>query len=195
MTTKPAPKSAPHSQQTSKPSAKVEKQTNHASRVREEASLAESGSDLKSQQPARTTKKAPGKPTSLTREQSDLFKAFSKPKAKLHREDTGSSVGDSPAPSVVAQSVRVHVSAGVDSVLIVSSPESQVYLRMVCTTKDPTFETMLTCAEPMKDASEDEQEADFIDSTAAEAKSNRNSKAEREEQLRKMMEQEGMYLF
>lgn len=54
---------------------------------------------------------------------------------------------------------------------------------------------MLTCTEPMKDASEDEQEADFIDSTAAEAKSNRKSKAEREEKLREMMEREGVYSF
>lgn len=44
----------------------------------------------------------------------------------------------------------------------------------------------------MKDASEDEQEADFIHNTAAEKASYRKSKAEREEQLRKMMDQEGI---
>lgn len=45
----------------------------------------------------------------------------------------------------------------------------------------------------MRDVSEDEQEAEFIHRTAVEARSDRKSKAKREEQLRKMMEQEGVY--
>lgn len=106
-TMKAAAKPAPQSQQTSKPSTRIDKPPGQASRGSKEASPAESGSDLKAQQPARTKKKVTGKPTGLKREQSDLFKSFSKPKAKLNREDTGSSVGDSPAPSA-AQSVRVH---------------------------------------------------------------------------------------
>ncbi|KAI4131579.1 MAG: hypothetical protein LQ347_002916 [Umbilicaria vellea] len=159
--TKPALKSALPSQHTRKLSTKIEKQASHASEGGKEASSADSGSDLTSQQPKRTTKKATGKPTGPRREQSDLFKAFAKPKAKLNRDDTGSSVGDLPAPPVAQL-------PGESSV-----PED----------------------EPMQDASEDEQEADFIDNTAAAAKSNRKSKAEREEQLRNMMEQEGMYLF
>ncbi|MCJ1300326.1 hypothetical protein MMC08_003122, partial [Hypocenomyce scalaris] len=142
--TKPAPKPAGQSQQASTPSTKAEKASSQASRDSKEASPTDSGPEVKSQQPARTNKKTIGKPTAIKREQSDLFKSFSKPKAKLNREDTGSSVGDSPAPSAVQ-------SPGDSSV-----PED----------------------EPMKDASEDEQEADFIDSTAAETKSNRKSKAE-----------------
>ncbi|SLM33999.1 DNA polymerase subunit Cdc27 [Lasallia pustulata] len=156
-TTKPAAKSAPQTQQASKPSTRIEKPASQASRDGKEASPAESGSDIKSQKPARTNKKATGKPTGLKREQSDLFKSFSKPRAKLNREDTASSVGDSPAPSAAQ-------SPGESTV-----PED----------------------EPMEDASEDEQEADFLDPAAAEASSShRKSQAERSEQRRKMMEQE-----
>lgn len=43
-------------------------------------------------------KKATAKPANLKREQSDLFKSFSKPRAKFNKEDTGSSAGDSPVP-------------------------------------------------------------------------------------------------
>ena len=39
------------------------------------------------------------KPAPIKREQSDIFKSFSKPKAKVKHEDTGSSTGASPAPS------------------------------------------------------------------------------------------------
>ena len=39
------------------------------------------------------------KPANSKREQSDLFKSFSKPLAKVQRENTGSSVGESSAPA------------------------------------------------------------------------------------------------
>lgn len=142
--TKPALKSALPSQHTRKLSTKIEKQASHASEGGKEASSADSGSDLTSQQPKRTTKKATGKPTGPRREQSDLFKAFAKPKAKLNRDDTGSSVGDLPAPPV-AQLVRVYVSATVDFVLTSSSLESQVYLRMVWTTRIPRLNEANLC--------------------------------------------------
>lgn len=44
-------------------------------------------------------KKPLSKPISLKREQSDIFKSFSKPGAKFIREATDSSAGTSPAPS------------------------------------------------------------------------------------------------
>ncbi len=44
--------------------------------------------------------------------------------------------------------------------------------------------------EPMKDASEDEQEGDFMASNSANSKTLK-SQSERAEQLRKMMEDEG----
>ena len=51
--------------------------------------------------------KPSSKPASLKREQSDIFKSFSKPKAKSKRQDPGGFTGASPAPSA-AQPVRVH---------------------------------------------------------------------------------------
>ena len=131
-------KSAPHNQQASKPPTRVEKPASQASRGSKEASPAESGSDVRSQQSARTNRKATGKPRGLKREQSDLFKSFSKPKAKLNREETGSSAGDSPALSA-AQSVSVHGPAGVAHMLNAFSPESQAYLKMVFVIRNRTI--------------------------------------------------------
>lgn len=48
----------------------------------------------------------------------------------------------------------------------------------------------LTVVEPMKDASEDEQVEDFINEVKVGAKLS-NPKSEREERLRKMMDDEG----
>ena len=50
--------------------------------------------------------------------------------------------------------------------------------------------TLLISLEPMKDASEDEQEDDFISQPTKPSDPNK-SKAERAEQLRKMMEDDG----
>lgn len=55
-----------------------------------------------------TDKKSTSKPKPLKQERSDIFKSFSKPKAKINREDTGSSAGASPAPTNVP-SVRTRV--------------------------------------------------------------------------------------
>jgi len=46
-----------------------------------------------------TEKKPTSKPAAPKREQSDIFQSFSRPKAKLTKEDTGSSIGVSPAPA------------------------------------------------------------------------------------------------
>ncbi|KAK4696138.1 DNA polymerase delta subunit 3, partial [Lecanoromycetidae sp. Uapishka_2] len=57
----------------------------------------ESISEPKTARANEPDKKAMAKPAKLKREQSDLFKSFSKPSVKLKREDTGSSAEDSPA--------------------------------------------------------------------------------------------------
>ena len=53
------------------------------------------------------------KPSGIKREQSDIFKSFTKPKPKLKREDTDSSVGESssiPSVALVRQySVCIHL--------------------------------------------------------------------------------------
>ena len=46
--------------------------------------------------------------------------------------------------------------------------------------------------EPMKDASEDEQLVDFVVASKKDTAQNKKSKTEREEQLRKLMDDEGM---
>lgn len=57
--------------------------------------------EVKSQQIKGGDRKSGHKPSALKREQSDLFKSFSKPKPKLDREDTGSSASGSPGPASV----------------------------------------------------------------------------------------------
>lgn len=60
---------------------------------------------VKSQPPRNTEKKAIGKVSSLKREQTDIFKSFSKPKPGLPKENIGSSAATSSAIST-AHSVR-----------------------------------------------------------------------------------------
>lgn len=62
--------------------------------------------DSKAEQPRDVGKKPAIKPSVAKREQSDIFKSFSKPKAKLKNEDTSSSTGASPAPNA-AHSVSI----------------------------------------------------------------------------------------
>jgi len=56
-------------------------------------------SSAKTEEPRSSDKKTTIRPPIMRKEQSDIFKSFSKPKAKLNREDTGSSAGASPAAS------------------------------------------------------------------------------------------------
>lgn len=108
----------------------------------------------KAERPRDVEKKPASKPSAAKREQSDIFKSFSKPKTKLRHEDTGSSTAASPAANIAPSEPK-----GVQE------------------------------DEPMKDASEDEQEEDFMASNSANARTSK-SQFERNEQLRKMMEDE-----
>jgi len=67
---------------------------------------AESKPEPKAERAKDADKKVAPKAASLKREQSGLFKSFSKPKAKLKKEVTGSSAGESPA-SATEPSVRI----------------------------------------------------------------------------------------
>lgn len=132
--------------------------------------------------------KPPSKPATLKREQSDIFKSFSKPTAKLKREDTGSSTGTSPAPSA-AQAVRTHLffPKNISSNL---GRTRKPMTKMVRRFPISHLSFVLTIKEPMKDASEDEQEEDF---TAANKDSSKQatSHSKREADLRKMMDEDG----
>ncbi|KAF6230980.1 hypothetical protein HO173_010888 [Letharia columbiana] len=55
--------------------------------------------DIRAERPRDVEKKPVSKPAAAKREQSDIFKSFSKPKAKLKHEDAGSSTGAFPVPS------------------------------------------------------------------------------------------------
>lgn len=69
------------------------------------SSQAEVKPAVKSQPPRKTEKKATSKVSNLKREQSDIFKSFSKPKPRLNRENTGNSAGTTSAIAT-AHSVR-----------------------------------------------------------------------------------------
>ncbi len=56
-------------------------------------------SEARTEESKSSDKKTMTKPPSMRRQQSDIFKSFSKPKATLKREDTGSSTDASPAGS------------------------------------------------------------------------------------------------
>ena len=58
-----------------------------------------SGADAENSRRESTASKSAGKVRSVKKEQSDIFRSFSKPKPRLTRENTDSSAGPSPAPA------------------------------------------------------------------------------------------------
>ncbi|KAL8953377.1 MAG: hypothetical protein Q9222_000754 [Ikaeria aurantiellina] len=103
-------------------------------------------------------KKPTAKPPRLKKEQSDIFKSFSKPREKVSRENTGTSTAASPVPNATVQ----------------EHSDSQ---RVQTDQKD----------DPMNGASESEQEEDFMINNTKPSKKAHPSRQEREEQLRNLM--------
>ena len=135
-------------------------------------------------------KKQTGKKQTLRRDQSDIFKSFSKSRTTVKREDTDSSLATSPPLSGV-ESVSQASYTVLRTVLIVgqadpSGPEDGttiIMLRWLLT----------TWAEPMPDASEDEQMDDFASSReSTNIGSAMNAKKQRDERLRRMMDEDGI---
>lgn len=56
--------------------------------------------EIKAERPSDVEKKSISKPSAVKREQSDIFKSFSKPKTKLKHEDAGIPTGASAAPDI-----------------------------------------------------------------------------------------------
>lgn len=105
---KPIAKTSSKSQGTSKQDTEFSnpfERPSSSSKTSKSTTQAESKSELKNARVKEADKKATPKPANLKREQSDLFKSFSKPKAKLTEEDTGSSAGNSP-PTATEPSVN-----------------------------------------------------------------------------------------
>ena len=69
--------------------------------------IAEVRPEAKTEEPTTSDTKTATKLPTIRREQSDIFKSFSKPKPKLNREDTRSSTGASPAASAAPASTKV----------------------------------------------------------------------------------------
>ncbi|KAL8668713.1 MAG: hypothetical protein Q9168_006671 [Polycauliona sp. 1 TL-2023] len=112
------------------------------------------------QQQSTQQKKPATKTPALKKEKSDIFKSFAKPPTKISRENTGSSVGVSPAPPKVATPAPEEVPSALQD-------------------------------ESMDDASDGEQLNDTLISEQKAAKSTRRTRSEREDQLKKMMEDDG----
>ncbi|KAL8997423.1 MAG: hypothetical protein Q9169_003286 [Polycauliona sp. 2 TL-2023] len=89
----------------STPTVKAESKPNPPRETKAPTSKAPAPSQAKPKdetpQQSSQSKKPATKTPGLKREQSDIFKSFAKPSNKLSRENTGSSVGASPAPEVV----------------------------------------------------------------------------------------------
>ncbi|MCJ1394909.1 hypothetical protein MMC18_007789 [Xylographa bjoerkii] len=114
--------------------------------------------ETKHEGPKDTNKKATIRKPALKREQSDIFKSFSKPKQKIVREGTESSI---------------------DADSIPATPKLEA-------SGSPRDELMV-------DASEDEQEEDVMvlsKKTSKDDQSQRKSRVDRAEELRKMMDDE-----
>ncbi|KAL9614986.1 MAG: hypothetical protein Q9167_000517 [Letrouitia subvulpina] len=116
----------------------------------------------------------------IKKEPSNIFKSFSKPKAKPESEKTNSGGGTQEETSKQeTKTNRTHIDSDEDGNLIPTHSKTNF---LILTKSIP---------EPMKDASEDEQSEDFTESTAKAqqtSQSRRKAKLEREEQLRKMMD-------
>ncbi len=132
--------------------------------------------------------KAAGKVPALKRDTSDIFKSFAKAKAKPKKESSGASAE---ATSTV-QSVRsLHVILSL-GVLTINRP-SQAKWKTVSASGNACC-PRLTYIEHMGEASEDEQgeEPDLVDPKDGHD-TNRKSRAERKEMLRKMMDDDGNF--
>ncbi|KAI4277199.1 MAG: hypothetical protein L6R38_005481 [Xanthoria sp. 2 TBL-2021] len=101
-------------------------------------------------------KKPAAKTPGLKREQSDIFKSFAKPPNKVSRENTGSSVGASPAPKAETPGPEE----------VPDAPQD----------------------ESMDEASDGEQLEDSIISAEKAAKSKRGTRSDREDQLKKLLD-------
>ncbi|KAI4258996.1 MAG: hypothetical protein L6R42_004809 [Xanthoria sp. 1 TBL-2021] len=146
-----------------------------------------------SSQQKRSAAKTPG----LRREQSDIFKSFAKPANKVSRENTGSSVGASPAPKAVR--FFPNNRSIVKLLTIVSyrklqlPKKSKMLHKMVRRTQrtKQTFISLLVNPESMDEASDGEQLEDSIISAEKAAKSKRGTRSEREDQLKKLLDDDG----
>lgn len=129
-----------------------------------------------------------GRKSNLQRNQSDIFKSFSKSKPALKKENTDSSLAASPTTSAV-DSVRLSCCDVLEILLTAGQPGSSAHEdRAFCM---ELLEPALTMrAEPMNDVSEDEQVDDFaIYTKQNDSVSRTDLKAQREEKLRRMMDE------
>ncbi|KAL8699139.1 MAG: hypothetical protein Q9224_001548, partial [Gallowayella concinna] len=122
----------------------------------------------KSSQEKKPATKAP----TMKREQSDIFKSFSKPQPKLSRENTQSSTGASPTPKVV----RVPNKQNVTKVLTGVEQETPIAEDVPSIRDDAS----------MDDASDNEQMEDTVGGSEETAHIGRNTRFDREDQLRRL---------
>lgn len=139
----------------------------------------------------------------IKKEPSNIFKSFSKPKAKTESEKANSGGEARQENSKVGSPCQQHYS----SILNHRQHEPKTKRTRLDSDEDgnlihihpPKLSYELTLLqETMKDASEDEQSEDFSTNTQKAqqtSQSRRKAKLQREEQLRKMMDDDGMCLY
>ena len=106
-----APSTAAKTVEKSKPTPNAPDTTKAASKATYPSSQESVKSDAKPEQPQSSGKRQvgrpPGKAPALKKEQSAIFKSFSKPKPKLKQENSASSAGPSPAPATLEDGVSL----------------------------------------------------------------------------------------
>ncbi|KAL9594103.1 MAG: hypothetical protein Q9219_007218 [cf. Caloplaca sp. 3 TL-2023] len=120
-------------------------------------------------QPRIHEKKVASQMPGLKRDQSDIFKAFSKPHTKVSRESTSSSIGDSSTPQAV-RSLRESLVGKADDY-------------------QPGKPNSRTGAEFTRRCSENENVDEFLTSNKKADRLELTTRSEREEQLRNMMDE------
>ncbi|KAL8782514.1 MAG: hypothetical protein Q9213_005317 [Squamulea squamosa] len=178
--TAPAASRASLGSKASTPTVKAETKPNQAPTSKALPSKATPRSEAKPKpkdetpQQSSQQKKPATKTPALKREQSDIFKSFSKPPNKVSRENTASSAGGaSPAPKVETPAAEEALNFEDDGEM----PHNQ-----------PCVPSLPVALESMDDASDGELLEDSMISEEKAAKSKRPTRSEREDQLKKLLD-------
>ncbi|KAL9120787.1 MAG: hypothetical protein Q9187_002662 [Circinaria calcarea] len=136
----------------------------------------EAKQDIKQPQPTGSSKKTATKPPAMKRDQSSIFKQFSKAKPKIPREETGSSVDTSPAVTTLQSDASEDEQ---EDDLIISSAKSNASKRASKAEREEKLRKMMDDEdEPMENAPEEAPEQEEASKLASAPVSQEESSSE-----------------
>ncbi|KAL8916506.1 MAG: hypothetical protein Q9208_008484 [Pyrenodesmia sp. 3 TL-2023] len=170
------PKTSHHASKPDNRSAKTSEGKDNQRRTSSTEETKPKGSE---RQQSAQEKKAPTKTQGMKRENSDIFKSFAKPRAHVSRDNTESSTAPSPAPQEVS---CFPLAARFSTQLTDNEQESPASVTASKVEEDAH----------MSDESESEDVEEFLKTKGKSANPGGSTRSEREEQLRKMMDDDGI---